>query len=105
MVETEIEPRAHALLLATFFVGNTLCALDASRVQEVLRVGSVTRIRQAPDQVAGVINLRGKIVTLLDLGMRLGEGTGAALAMKLIQAAVAAFTQMATFATAGVSNK
>jgi nicotinate-nucleotide--dimethylbenzimidazole phosphoribosyltransferase len=42
---------------------------------------------------------------LLVLGMRLGEGTGAALAMKLIQAAVAAFTQMATFASAGVSNK
>jgi nicotinate-nucleotide--dimethylbenzimidazole phosphoribosyltransferase len=42
---------------------------------------------------------------LLHLGMRLGEGTGAALAMKLIQAAVAAFTGMATFATAGVSNK
>jgi nicotinate-nucleotide--dimethylbenzimidazole phosphoribosyltransferase len=42
---------------------------------------------------------------LLQLGMRLGEGTGAALAMKLIQAAVAAFTGMATFATAGVSNK
>ena len=42
---------------------------------------------------------------LLDLGMRLGEGTGAALAIKLVQAAVAAFTQMATFASAGVSNK
>jgi nicotinate-nucleotide--dimethylbenzimidazole phosphoribosyltransferase len=42
---------------------------------------------------------------LLHLGMRLGEGTGTALAMKLIQAAVAAFTGMATFATAGVSNK
>jgi nicotinate-nucleotide--dimethylbenzimidazole phosphoribosyltransferase len=42
---------------------------------------------------------------LLDLGMHLGEGTGAALAMKLMQAAVAAFTQMATFAAAGVSNK
>ncbi len=42
---------------------------------------------------------------LLDLGMRLGEGTGAALAMRIIQAAVAAFTQMATFASAGVSNK
>jgi nicotinate-nucleotide--dimethylbenzimidazole phosphoribosyltransferase len=41
---------------------------------------------------------------LLDLGMRLGEGTGAALAMKLIQASIAAFTRMATFATAGVSN-
>jgi nicotinate-nucleotide--dimethylbenzimidazole phosphoribosyltransferase len=42
---------------------------------------------------------------LLDLGMRLGEGTGAALAMKLMQAAIAAFTGMATFACAGVSNK
>jgi nicotinate-nucleotide--dimethylbenzimidazole phosphoribosyltransferase len=42
---------------------------------------------------------------LLDLGMRLGEGTGAALAMKLIQTAVAAFTGMATFSSAGVSNK
>jgi nicotinate-nucleotide--dimethylbenzimidazole phosphoribosyltransferase len=37
--------------------------------------------------------------------MRLGEGTGAALAMKLMQAAIAAFTGMATFASAGVSNK
>jgi nicotinate-nucleotide--dimethylbenzimidazole phosphoribosyltransferase len=42
---------------------------------------------------------------LLDLGMRLGEGTGAALAIKLIQAGVAAFTGMATFAGAGVSNR
>ena len=42
---------------------------------------------------------------LLDLGMRLGEGTGAALAIKLIQAAIAAFTEMATFSSAGVSNK
>jgi nicotinate-nucleotide--dimethylbenzimidazole phosphoribosyltransferase len=37
--------------------------------------------------------------------MRLGEGTGAALAMNIIQAAIAAFTQMATFRSAGVSNK
>ncbi len=42
---------------------------------------------------------------LLDLGLRLGEGTGAALAMKVMQGAVAALTQMATFASAGVSNQ
>jgi len=42
---------------------------------------------------------------LLDLGMRLGEGTGVALAMKVMQAAIAAFTEMATFSSAGVSNK
>ena len=39
------------------------------------------------------------------VNMRLGEGTGAALAIKIIQAAVAAFTGMATFASAGVSNR
>ena len=42
---------------------------------------------------------------LLDLGMRLGEGTGAALAMNLLESAVALFQQMATFASAGVSGK
>ena len=42
---------------------------------------------------------------ILDLGMRLGEGTGAALAMQVIRSAVAAFTGMATFSSAGVSNK
>ena len=42
---------------------------------------------------------------LLDLGMRLGEGTGAALAMGLIKAAAACHRDMATFSTAGVSNR
>lgn len=41
---------------------------------------------------------------LLDLQMRLGEGTGAALAIPIARAAVAAFTSMATFASAGVSE-
>jgi len=35
--------------------------------------------------------------TLLDLGMRLGEGSGAALALSVVRAAVALFTEMATF--------
>lgn len=42
---------------------------------------------------------------LLDLGMRLGEGTGAVLAMSLAASAVACHTGMATFADAGVSTK
>jgi nicotinate-nucleotide--dimethylbenzimidazole phosphoribosyltransferase len=42
---------------------------------------------------------------LLDLGMRLGEGSGAAVALSVIRAAVALFTQMATFEGAGVSEK
>ena len=42
---------------------------------------------------------------LFDLGMRLGEGTGAALAMPIIEAAAATLSEMATFAEAGVSDR
>jgi len=42
---------------------------------------------------------------LLDLGMRLGEGTGAALAVMLARAACELHSGMATFAEAGVSDK
>jgi nicotinate-nucleotide--dimethylbenzimidazole phosphoribosyltransferase len=46
-----------------------------------------------------------KLKPLLDLGMRLGEGSGAALAVSILRAALACHTGMATFAEAGVANK
>jgi nicotinate-nucleotide--dimethylbenzimidazole phosphoribosyltransferase len=42
---------------------------------------------------------------ILDLGMRLGEGTGAALAMGILEASAKMFTQVMTFAQAQVSGK
>lgn len=42
---------------------------------------------------------------LLDLRMRLGEGTGAALAMSLVEASCKILDEMATFAEAGVAGK
>ncbi|MEW6482948.1 MAG: nicotinate-nucleotide--dimethylbenzimidazole phosphoribosyltransferase [bacterium] len=45
------------------------------------------------------------LIPLLDLNLRLGEGTGAALGISLIEAACKILTQMATFASAGVSKK
>jgi nicotinate-nucleotide--dimethylbenzimidazole phosphoribosyltransferase len=45
------------------------------------------------------------LAPLLDLGMRLGEGSGAAVAVLALRAALACHTGMATFAEAGVSDK
>jgi nicotinate-nucleotide--dimethylbenzimidazole phosphoribosyltransferase len=42
---------------------------------------------------------------ILDLDMRLGEGTGAALAMLVIEGAVKVYCEMATFSSAGVSRQ
>ncbi len=46
-----------------------------------------------------------QVQPLLNLGMRLGEGTGAALGMGLVESAVRLFNEMATFAEAGVADK
>lgn len=46
-----------------------------------------------------------EVTPLMDLGMRLGEGTGAAVALSTVRAALALFTEMATFEGAGVSDK
>ncbi len=45
------------------------------------------------------------LVPLLDLGMRLGEGTGAALAIPIVEASAACLSEMATFTEAGVSDR
>jgi nicotinate-nucleotide--dimethylbenzimidazole phosphoribosyltransferase len=45
-----------------------------------------------------------RLVPVLSLHMRLGEGTGAVLAMPILESAVALYTQMATFTSAGVSG-
>jgi nicotinate-nucleotide--dimethylbenzimidazole phosphoribosyltransferase len=60
---------------------------------------------RSPEPGHSVLLMRIGHEPLLDLRMRLGEGTGAALAFIVIRAAVAAFTEMATFASAGVSNR
>jgi nicotinate-nucleotide--dimethylbenzimidazole phosphoribosyltransferase len=42
---------------------------------------------------------------VIDLGLRLGEGTGALVALPILQAAAATLAEMATFDEAGVSDK
>ena len=58
--------------LCTFKLGNQAFGVDALRVQELIRHQTMTRVPQAPESVRGLINLRGQIVTAIDLRSRLG---------------------------------
>jgi len=58
--------------LATFYIGKDLWGIDILNVQEINKIFDITPVPQAPDYVKGIINLRGKIVTIIDLGEKLG---------------------------------
>ncbi len=58
--------------LATFYIGDALCGIDILNIQEINRHLEVTWVPQAPEYVLGVLNLRGRIVTVVDLGKKLG---------------------------------
>lgn len=58
----------------TFWVDGLYCGVAVEQVQEVLRYQQMTVVPRAPEAVRGLINLRGQIVTALDLRRRLGLG-------------------------------
>ena len=57
--------------LATFYIGELFFGVDVLCVQEVLRYQEMTRVPQAPEVIEGLINLRGQIVTAVDMRRRL----------------------------------
>ncbi len=58
--------------LCTFFLDDQMFGLDVLRVQEINRIPQLTPVPLAPPAVRGLINLRGQIVTAIDLRERLG---------------------------------
>jgi purine-binding chemotaxis protein CheW len=56
----------------TFFIQGLLFGVEVETVQEVIRHLEMTGVPLAPAEVAGLINLRGQIVTAIDLRRRLG---------------------------------
>ncbi len=58
--------------LATFYVADALCGMDILNVQEINKQTDITTVPQAPGYVKGIMNLRGQIVTIIDLGRKLG---------------------------------
>lgn len=57
---------------STFFVADLFFGVDVLNVQEVLRFQQMTPVPQGPRVVEGLINLRGQIVTAIDMRRRLG---------------------------------
>src|SRR3954469_15446855 len=61
---------------ATFWLADALCGIEVERVREVLRQQDIPHVPLAPTTVAGLINLRGQVVTTIDLRERLDLGAG-----------------------------
>lgn len=94
--------RGMTLLIDGFIVTSALLA--ASRIAPAIREYCIFCHRSAePGHLAQLAELQAD--PLIDLGLRLGEGTGAALAWPLVSASVAFLNEMASFASAGVSEK
>lgn len=58
--------------LCTFFVADRFFGVDVTRVQEVIRHQEMTRVPLASAVISGLINLRGQIVTAIEMRARLG---------------------------------
>src|SRR2546421_4601376 len=61
------------LHLVGFRIGSETFGVPINLVHEIVRVPEITSVPDAPDYVEGVINLRGKIVSIVDLRKRFGE--------------------------------
>ena len=60
--------------LATFFLDAEEYGVDVRLVQEIIRTSEITQVPRSPGFVKGVINLRGRIVPVVDLKRKLGLG-------------------------------
>src|SRR6266436_2667469 len=72
----------------TATIGGQLFGLPISRVQDVFIPERMTRVPLAPPEVAGLINLRGRIVTAIDMRRRIGlparEGNTPLMAVEVV---------------------
>ncbi len=63
------------LQLVVFNIGKEEFGVEIMRVQEIIRMTSITGIPQAPDYIRGIINLRGRIIVVLNLNVIMGMET------------------------------
>ncbi|HTW22625.1 MAG TPA: chemotaxis protein CheW [Candidatus Baltobacteraceae bacterium] len=63
------------LQVVGFRIGRETFGLPISIVREIVRVPEITSVPNAPDYIEGVINLRGRIIPIVDLRKRFGDKT------------------------------
>jgi len=57
----------------TILIGGETFAIGILDVKEIIEIDHITRVPMMPDFICGIINLRGKVVSVIDLGARLGR--------------------------------
>jgi len=60
----------------TFSLGEELFGVEVTRAREILSVTPVTKVPQTPEYLLGVINLRGQVVPVVDMRLKLGLPAG-----------------------------
>lgn len=96
-------PHHQMAVVADGFI-STVATLVAVRLDPSIRTSIFYSHRSAESGHSLALNALGARA-MLDLNLRLGEGTGAALAIPLLRSAAAILSEMATFASAGVSRE
>lgn len=71
-MQTVVENLSDVSQYATFYCGKAILGLDIQFVQEINRSTSITKVPLSPPCVRGVMNLRGEVVTMLDLRRLMG---------------------------------
>ena len=66
------DSKTNLLQLVTFFLGDEEYAADILNIQGINRMVEVTKVPNTPEFVEGIINLRGKVIPLIDLRKKLG---------------------------------
>ena len=72
MKENTKEVSSQDLEFSTFYVGGAICGINILNIQEINKHSEITKVPQSADYIEGILNLRGRIVTIIDLGKKLG---------------------------------
>ncbi|QGY41253.1 chemotaxis protein CheW [Pseudodesulfovibrio cashew] len=68
----EVERDQEVIQLVTFSIGEEEFGVNILQVQEIIRTMEITNVPRAPEFVEGVINLRGKVIPIVDMRSRFG---------------------------------